>query len=160
MLLDIREGDEILVPAHTWCATAISFARLGAKIIWVDIDPETLVLNLESIKKVVSKKTKGNNTGTSLWISVLPNGEISEFCKKRNIIIIEDCAQSLGASINKKLSGAFGDISMFSFHANKNITTLGEGGMITVNSARYAKNINLLKHNGVSLFDEDREFYC
>lgn len=158
MLLDIKDGDEILVPAHTWCATAISFARLGAKIIWVDIDPETFVINLESIKKVVSKKTKAI-VPVHLYGLMCPMEEISEFCKKRNIIIIEDCAQSLGASINKKLSGTFGDISMFSFHANKNITTLGEGGMITVNSERYANNINLLKHNGVSLFDDNSEFY-
>tara|TARA_Y100000031_G_C8212855_1_gene381869 strand:+ start:185 stop:607 length:423 start_codon:yes stop_codon:yes gene_type:complete len=58
VLIDTNSRDEIIVPAHTWCATAISFARFGAKIIWADIDSSTLVISVENIKKVVTKKTK------------------------------------------------------------------------------------------------------
>ena len=58
VLIDTKKGDEFIIPAHTWCATAISYARFGAKIKWADIDPGTLVISLESIKKLVTKKTK------------------------------------------------------------------------------------------------------
>jgi len=158
MLLKIKKGDEVLIPAHTWCATAISFAREGAKIVWMDINSETFVIDIESIKKAVTPKTKAIVI-VHLYGLMCPMDEIVEFCKQRNITIIEDCAQSLGASINGKHCGAFGDISMFSFHANKNISTLGEGGMISVNSDKYANEIFLLKHNGVSSFKNNNEMY-
>ena len=58
MLLNIEPGDEVLIPAHTWCATAISFARQGAKVVWMDINPETFVVDLDSIKNTISPKTK------------------------------------------------------------------------------------------------------
>jgi len=158
ILLNIEPGDEVLIPAHTWCATAISFARQGANVVWMDINPETFVVDLDSIKKTVSPKTKAIVI-VHLYGLMCPMEEIVEFCKQRNIIIIEDCAQSLGASIDGQYCGSFGDISMFSFHANKNISTLGEGGMITVNSDEYANEISLLKHNGVSAFENKGEMY-
>ncbi len=158
MLLKIKPDDEVLIPAHTWCATAISFARQGAKIVWVDINPETCVIDLESIKNTVTPKTKAIVV-VHLYGLMCPMEEIVDFCKQRNIIIIEDCAQSLGASINNNHCGTFGDLSMFSFHANKNISTLGEGGMITVNSDEYANDIFLLKHNGVSAFEQKNDLY-
>ena len=109
------------MPAHTWCATAISYARFGGKIKWADIDPETLVISLESIRKLVTKKTKAIVI-VHLYGMPANMNEIMRFAKKKNLIVIEDCAQSLGASINKKKTGTYGDLSIFSFQSNKNIT--------------------------------------
>jgi dTDP-4-amino-4,6-dideoxygalactose transaminase len=133
MLIETKKNDEIIVPAHTWCATAISFARFGAKIIWADIDSKSLIVSIDSIKKNYSKKTKAIIVVHLYGLPANMN-EIVRFAKEKNIVVIEDCAQALGASINKKKVGTFGDISVFSFHSNKIITTLGEGGMIVVNN--------------------------
>jgi dTDP-4-amino-4,6-dideoxygalactose transaminase len=151
ILIGTNSKDEIIVPAHTWCATAISFARFGAKIIWADIDPETFVISLKNISKLVNKKTKAIVI-VHLYGMPANMHEISNFAKKKKILLIEDCAQSLGSSIGKNKVGTFGDISIFSFHSNKLITTLGEGGMLLVNNKKFQKNVEALRHNGVSTF--------
>lgn len=158
ILIDIKKGDEIIVPSHTWCATAISFAREGAKIVWADIDMETFNISLDSIKKNYTKNTKAI---VAVHLYGLPADiiEIKKFAKEKKLILIEDCAQSLGASINDKKVGTFGDISVFSFHSNKIITTLGEGGMLIINNQKYNKNINSLSHNGVSKFDNNKDYW-
>tara|TARA_Y100000031_G_C8212855_1_gene381870 strand:+ start:604 stop:1374 length:771 start_codon:yes stop_codon:yes gene_type:complete len=85
--------------------------------------------------------------------------EIMAFAKKNKIIVIEDCAQALGASIGNKKVGTFGDISIFSFHSNKIITTLGEGGMLVINNSKYNNNISALRHNGISPFKKTKVNY-
>lgn len=148
MLINTNKKDEIIVPAHTWCATAISFARYGAKIKWADIDPDTFVVSLETIKKQVTKKTKAIVV-VHLYGMPANIEEIALFAQKKKIILIEDCAQSLGSSVKKKKTGIFGDMSVFSFHSNKIITTLGEGGILLVNNKKYDKKVRALAHNGV-----------
>ena len=156
MLIDTKKGDEFIIPAHTWCATAISYARFGGKIKWADIDPETLVISLESIRKLVTKKTKAIVI-VHLYGMPANMNEIMRFAKKKKIIVIEDCAQSLGSSINKKKTGTYGDLSIFSFHSNKIFTTLGEGGMLVVNNKKFDKNVRALLHNGVDQFKRKEE---
>ena len=156
MLIDTKKGDEFIIPAHTWCATAISYARFGGKIKWADIDPETLVISLESIRKLVTKKTKAIVI-VHLYGMPANMNEIMRFAKRKNLIVIEDCAQSLGASINKKKTGTYGDLSIFSFHSNKIFTTLGEGGMLVVNNKKFDKNVRALLHNGVDQFKRKEE---
>ena len=85
--------------------------------------------------------------------------EIMAYAKKKKIIVIEDCAQALGASIGNKKVGTFGDISIFSFHSNKIITTLGEGGMLVVNNLKYNNNISALRHNGVTSFKKQPNYW-
>ena len=158
MLIETKKNDEIIVPAHTWCATAISFARFGAKIIWADIDSKSLIVSIDSIKKNYSKKTKAIIVVHLYGLPANMN-EIVRFAKEKNIVVIEDCAQALGASINKKKVGTFGDISVFSFHSNKIITTLGEGGMIVVNNKNFLSDIEALRHNGVKKFKDQRHYW-
>lgn len=155
ILINLKKNDEVIIPSHTWCATAISFAREGAKIIWADIDRDTFNISLESIKRNYSKKTRAI---VIVHLYGLPADiiEIKKFAKKKKLILIEDCAQALGASINNKKVGTFGDISVFSFHSNKIITTLGEGGMLIVNNQKYIKNIKSLSHNGISKFNNKK----
>ena len=156
MLVGTKKGDEFIIPAHTWCATAISYARFGAQIKWADIDPETSVISLDSIKRLVNKKTKAIVI-VHLYGMPANMREIMKFAKKKKLIVIEDCAQALGSSINKKKTGTFGDLSIFSFHSNKIFTTLGEGGMLVVNNKKFDKNVRALLHNGVSEFNRNNE---
>ena len=83
MLVGTKKGDEFIIPAHTWCATAISYARFGAQIKWADIDPETSVISLDSIKRLVNKKTKAIVI-VHLYGMPANMREIMKFAKKKN----------------------------------------------------------------------------
>ena len=158
LLIDTNKNDEIIIPAHTYCASAIPFARHGAKIVWSDIDLNSKTIDFDDFKKKVSKKTKAVVI-VHLYGYAVNFEKIRKFCKARKIKIIEDCAQALGAEINKKKVGTLGDFSCFSFHAQKNITTLGEGGMIYVKDNILAKKIPGLRHNGHTTYKFKRKYY-
>ena len=158
LLLKIKKGDEIIIPAHTYCASAIPFARQGCKIIWSDIDFKTRVVDIDDIKKKITQKTKAIVI-VHLYGYALDFRNLLSFCKKRKIKIIEDCAQSLGAEIDSKKVGTIGDFSCYSFHAQKNITTLGEGGMIYVKDNKLASKVPGLRHNGHCNFKFKRKNY-
>lgn len=142
-----KPGDEVICPAHTYCASAYPFAKHGAKLIWADINPDTWVVDLNCIKKVATDKTR---VLIVVHLYGLPANmqEIMAFARDRNIWVIEDCAQAIGASVNGKKVGGFGDLSVFSFHSHKNISTLGEGGMLCTNNSRFSALIPGLRHNG------------
>ena len=84
---------------------------------------------------------------------------IKKICKKKKIILIEDCAQSLGAKIKNKYTGTYGDMSVFSFHQQKNMTTLGEGGMLVVNNKKFQKYIPGLRHNGHRAYPNKKKYW-
>ena len=153
-----EKGDEVIIPAHTYTASAYPFIKHGAKISWADIDLETRVVNLESVMAAYSNKTKAivivHLYGFGVDIEPIIN-----FAKERNLLVIEDVAQAMGVQIGSKFAGSFGDISVFSFHSHKNITTLGEGGMICCNDKRYGEILPMLRHNGHSSYAEERENY-
>ena len=158
LLLNLRKNDEIIIPAHTYCASAIPFARQGAKIIWADINFDTRVVDLEDIKKKITSKTKAILI-VHLYGYACDFKNIINFCKKRKIKIIEDCAQSLGAKIQNKKVGILGDFSCYSFHGQKNITTLGEGGMLYVKNKILALKVPGLRHNGHCKYHFKRKNY-
>jgi perosamine synthetase len=158
LLLKLKKGDEIIIPAHTYCASAIPFARQGAKIVWADINFNSRVVEIEDIKKKITKKTKAIMI-VHLYGYMCDFENIKKFCKKRNIKIIEDCAQSLGAELRGKKAGTVADFSCFSFHAQKNITTLGEGGMLYVKENNLASKVPGLRHNGHCGFNFKRKNY-
>ena len=137
-LCQFEEGDEFICPTHTFTASAYPFIKKGAKPIWADIDRDTRVVTLETIKKVITPKTRAVVV-VHLYGFIIPDiEEIAKFCKENNILLIEDVAQALGTEINGKKAGTFGDFGVFSFHSHKNITTLGEGGMLVVKEKKYA----------------------
>ena len=158
LLLNFKKGDEVIIPAHTYCASAIPFARQGAKIIWGDIDIDTRVIDIKDIKKKITSKTKAIII-VHLYGYACDFSEIIQMCKKNKIKIVEDCAQSLGAEIKKKKVGTLGDFSCFSFHSQKNITTLGEGGMLYVKENALASKVPGLRHNGHCDFKFKRKNY-
>ncbi|EMN47121.1 DegT/DnrJ/EryC1/StrS aminotransferase family protein [Leptospira interrogans str. L1207] len=158
-LTGLRSGDEVIIPGHTYCASAIPFGRTGATLVWADIDPETFLISLESIQKLVTNKTKAIVV-VHLYGMIIPDIlEIAKFAKSKNILLIEDCAQSLGAVLNGKSCGTFGDFAAFSFHGQKNITTMGEGGILTLKNVSLADKVPGLRHNGHAPFLNKTDYW-
>ena len=129
-----------------------------AKIVWSDINFNTRVVDLADIRSKITSKTKAILI-VHLYGYVCDFKDIVSFCRKRKIKIIEDCAQSLGAKINNKKAGTLGDFSCYSFHAQKNITTLGEGGMLYVKDKSLASKVSGLRYNGHCDFKFKRKNY-
>lgn len=154
-----KDGDEIVTPSHTFTSSVYPFIKKGAKVVWADIDLDTRVVTLESIKKCITSKTKAIVV-VHLYGFIIPDiQDIADFAKEHNILLVEDVAQAMGTSINGKKAGTFGDFGIFSFHSHKNITTLGEGGILTVKDRKYADIIPMLRHNGHCGFDYERKHY-
>lgn len=158
-LTGLKSGDEVIIPGHTYCASAIPFGRTGATLVWADIDPETFLVSFESIQKLVTNKTKAIVV-VHLYGMIIPDiTEIAKFAKSKNILLIEDCAQSLGAVLNGKSCGTFGDFAAFSFHGQKNITTMGEGGILTLKNTSLSGKVPGLRHNGHAPFLNKTDYW-
>ena len=157
-LCEIKPGDEVIVPAITFISTSLPFLAKGARIVFADIDEKTLNMTPEAIEQAITKKTKAI---VFVHFSGLV-GDMKEICalaKKRKIKLIEDCAHAPGARYRGKRVGSFGDVGCFSFHTIKNMTTLGEGGMITTNDARMAYDIPRLRWVGTTLYEKQDHFW-
>lgn len=159
MLLNLSHGDEVIIPAHTYCASALAFARRGAVIRWADIDPKSLTIAPESLRNLVTSKTKAIVV-VHLYGLLSPHiEEIATFAKERGIPLIEDCAQALGAKLIDRHCGTFGDFGCYSFHAQKNLSTLGEGGMLVVANPALAEKVSGLRLNGHAPFAIKPEYW-
>jgi len=157
-LCQFKEGDEVIIPGHTYTASAYPFLKKGAKIAWADIDIETRVVTAETIEKCITDKTKAIVV-VHLYGYGADMPAIMQLAQEKGLIVIEDAAQALGVEVDGKMVGTFGDFGVFSFHSHKNMTTLGEGGMLTVKNDHIARILPMLRHNGHCGFDYDRESY-
>lgn len=158
ILCKFQDGDEVILPGYTFSATAIPFGMTGVKLVFADIDPKRWTIDPKDIEKKITPHTKAIIAVHLLGMPAdMPT--IMEIAKKHNLRVIEDCAQAPGASIDGKKVGSFGDFGCFSFHGAKNITTLGEGGAITVKSDEDAALLPGLRHNGIRPFPAGRERY-
>tara|TARA_B100000886_G_C20421800_1_gene491974 strand:- start:186 stop:1364 length:1179 start_codon:yes stop_codon:yes gene_type:complete len=157
-IIDLKKNDEVIIPSHTYCASAIPFARNSAKIIWSDINLDTRVVDFSDIKRKITKKTKAV-VFVHLYGYAINLKPIEKYLRDRGIIIIEDCAQALGAMVNNKMVGTQGDFACYSFHAQKNITTLGEGGMLFFKNKKFKNLFTQMRHNGHCNFDFKRKNY-
>lgn len=158
ILTGVGPGDEVIIPAHTYNASAYPFARRGVAIRWADIDPVTFVMSAESVAALITPRTKVV-VAVHLYGLPVDMGPLMEVTSSRGIIIVEDCAQSIGARYREQLTGSLGDISIFSFHSHKNISTLGEGGLIAVRSKALAAHVPGLRHNGHRPFARSDDRY-
>jgi dTDP-4-amino-4,6-dideoxygalactose transaminase len=158
ILSRVGPGDEVLIPAHTFCASAIPFGKTGAKIVWTDIDPATRVVSVESIKQRLTPRTKVIVV-VHLYGLMAEMDPIMELARSHNCLVLEDCAQAIGAAYKGRKAGSIGDFGAFSFHCQKNLTTLGEGGVLTLRSEELAEKVPGLRHNGCRPFDYEREDY-
>ena len=139
--------DEIITTPFTFIATAEAIIRSGATPVFVDIDPITFNIDPLAIEKAITKNTVGI-LPVHIYGLACDIKRISKIAKKYNLFIVEDCAQSFGASIGKKKTGSFGDCGAFSFFPSKNLGGFGDGGLITTNSKDIAKLIKTLRNHG------------
>ena len=153
-----NEGDEVVIPSHTFTASAYPYVKKGAKLVWADVDLHTRVVTAESIERVLTPRTKAVVV-VHLYGYVADMPAIAALCKDRGLILIEDAAQAIGAEIGGVKAGAFGDMAIFSFHSHKNLTTLGEGGMLYVRDPKLAALVPTLRHNGHCGYPEPRPNY-
>ena len=157
-LCEFEPGDEVIIPSHTFTSSAYPFAKKGAKIVWADIDLQTRVVTAETIEEKISAHTKAVVV-VHLYGYAADMPSIMDLAERHSLLVIEDAAQSMGTDVDGKKSGTFGDFGVFSLHSHKNITTLGEGGMMVVRKKKYADIIPMLRHNGHCDFPFDREDY-
>ena len=158
ILCRLGPGDEVIIPAYTFCATAIPFGMTGARIVWADIQPDTWMIDPQDIEKKITARTK---VIVPVHLLGMPADMpvIMEIANRHGLRVIEDCAQAPGAAIHGRKVGTFGDFGCFSFHGAKNLTTLGEGGILTVRSDADAALVPGVRHNGVRPFPPERERY-
>lgn len=142
--LDLAKGDEVLVSSSTNIATALAALHNGAVPVPVDSESVTWNLNLDLIEELITPKTRAI-IPVHLYGHPVDMDRLMEIARKHNLVVIEDCAESHGATVRGKMTGGFGDMACFSFYANKVITT-GEGGMITTSNEEYAKKLRLLRN--------------
>lgn len=157
-LCQFEEGDEVICPSHTFTATLYPFLKRGAKVAWADIDLETRVVTVETLSKALTEKTKAIVV-VHLYGYAADMPAIMEFAKEHNLMVMEDNAQAMGTMVGGQMAGSFGDFGIFSFHSHKNITTLGEGGMLVLKDEAMAKIVPMLRHNGHKPFDFVQEEY-
>jgi len=133
--IDIKKGDEVIIPNFTIISNALAVIKLGATPILIDCKIDNWNMNVKDIENKISKKTKAIII-THIYSFSNPMDKIKKLLKNKKIVIVEDAAEVLGLKYKGKLCGSFGDISTFSFYANKHVTT-GEGGMISTNNPKY-----------------------
>ena len=143
----IGAGDEVVLPAFTFFATAEAVSYTGAKPVFADVDPATFNLSLESLKKSVTAKTRAVIV-VHLFGQCGALDEIAAFCKERKLVLIEDCAQSLGAEYQGRRAGSWGDFGCFSFYPTKNLGAVGDAGLMTTRSPEHDKTLRMLRHHG------------
>ena len=136
----LKINDEVLIPAICWSTSLWPIVQLGLKPIFVDVDLSTLNISIKDLKNKISNNTKAIMCVHVLGISS-DMDEIKKFCKKKNIIILEDTCESLGARFNNSSLGTIGEFGSYSFYYSHQITS-GEGGMVVCNNL---ENYNILK---------------
>ncbi len=147
ILSGIKKGDEIICPVFTCTATNIPLLYIGAKIKFADVNPDTLNISIESVKNLITKKTKAivfvNYAGLPCELN-----ELNKIAKKNKLILIQDAAQSLGATYKKKSITSYADYTIFSFQAIKHVTS-GDGGMLVLKNKNLAKKALRIRWFGI-----------
>jgi len=151
--LELKKNDEIILPSFTIISCIMPIVRCGGKPVLVDVNLDDWNMNIDEVKKKINSKTK---------CIIIPHlyglpakiDELKDICKINNIKIIEDTAEAIGLKYKNKMCGSFGDISTFSFYANKHITT-GEGGMICTDNKLYYEKCKYLRN---LCFNDSRRF--
>ena len=144
--LGVGAGDEVVVPAYTWMATAMVVKYVGAQIVFVDVEPETLCLDPKKFEAAITDKTKAV-IPVHMLASMADMEAILAIAKRHNIFVIEDCAHAQGGQWNGKGVGSWGHVGSFSFQQSKTMAS-GEGGICITNDGELAERIARIKHIG------------
>lgn len=148
LLIDIKEGDEVIMPSYTFVSTANAFVLRGAKVVFIDVNEDTMNIDENLIEAAITSRTKAvvvvHYAGWSCDME-----KVASLCKKHSLSLIEDAAQALGATYKGKKLGTFGALSCFSFHETKNIQC-GEGGALVINDESYFKRAEIIREKGTN----------
>ncbi len=157
-VFDLREGDEVIVTPNTFIATTLVLLKEKVKPVYADIDPRTFNIDPSKIEEKVTPRTK------AIYVvhyggQICDMDPIMEIAKKHSLFVMEDCAHTVGAEYKGKKAGSIGDIGCFSFHSLKNITTLGEGGMITTNRDDFVDAIGKMRCMSIGQWPEEQKTF-
>jgi len=148
LLCDIKPGDEVIMPSYTFVSTANAFVLRGAKIVFVDIRPDTMNIDETLIEAAVTKKTKVivpvHYAGVSCEMDV-----IDDIAKRYGLLVVEDAAQAIMSKYKGKNCGALGDFGCFSFHETKNLSC-GEGGALVIKDRKYTGDAEIIREKGTN----------
>jgi dTDP-4-amino-4,6-dideoxygalactose transaminase len=148
LLIDIKNGDEVIMPSYTFVSTANAFVLRGARPIFIDINPDTLNINEQLIAEAITHKTKAivpvHYAGVACEMLA-----INQLAKTNHLYVIEDAAQAVGSFYHKKPLGTFGDLAAFSFHETKNIIS-GEGGALIINNPIFSQRAEIIREKGTN----------
>ncbi|MEZ9657982.1 dTDP-4-amino-4,6-dideoxygalactose transaminase [Vibrio sp. 10N.261.52.F3] len=149
ILIDIKEGDEVIMPSYTFVSTANAFVLRGAKVVFVDVRPDTMNIDETKIEAAISAKTKAivpvHYAGVACEMDT-----IMGLASKYNLFVIEDAAQGMMATYKGRALGTIGHLGAFSFHETKNYTSGGEGGLLIVNDKRFAERAEVIREKGTN----------
>lgn len=143
----IGPGDEVITTPFTFFSTAEAIVLVGAKPVFVDIEPDTFNINPELIRPAISPSTKAV---IAVHLFGLPANiyEIKQQCEDYGIYLIEDCAQSFGAAVDDRKTGSIGDLGCFSFFPSKNLGGFGDGGLVSTQNSELAERLRMLRNHG------------
>jgi len=157
-ILGIGPGDEVIVPPLTFIATSQPVLKQGGIPVFADVDPRTFNPDPKSIAEKITPRTR------AIYLvhyggQICDMDPIMELAAKHGLAVVEDCAHVPGAEYKGRKAGSFGDFGSFSFHSLKNMTTLGEGGMLTANNDRYAEEVPILRCMGLKSYENQADYW-
>ena len=149
LLIDIKPGDEVIMPSYTFVSTANAFVLRGAKIVFVDIRPDTMNVDERLIEAAVTEKTRAivpvHYAGVGCDMDV-----IMDIAERHNLYVIEDAAQGMMSSYKGQALGTIGHLGAFSFHETKNYTSGGEGGLLIINNEKFKERAEIIREKGTN----------
>jgi dTDP-4-amino-4,6-dideoxygalactose transaminase len=148
MAFEVGPGDEVIVPSFTFFATASAVWRLGARVVFADIDPVTFNLDPDAVEEAITPATKAI-IPVHLFGQCADMNAIEELAVRFDLRVIEDVAQSIGAEYRDRPAGSIGDVGCFSFYPTKNLGGFGDGGMLTTNDRELAERLRQLAAHGM-----------
>jgi dTDP-4-amino-4,6-dideoxygalactose transaminase len=147
MAAGIGAGDEVIVPAHTYIASALAVLHAGAEPVFCDVEPDTGLVDVRSAAEVVGPRTAALMV-VHLYGQACDMDAATEFAEGRGLALVEDAAQAHGATWSGRRAGSFGTFAGFSFYPSKNLGALGDGGAITTSDPELAERARMLRHLG------------
>ena len=149
VLIDIQPGDEVIMPSYTFVSTANAFVLRGAKIVFVDIRPDTMNIDERLIEAAITPKTRAivpvHYAGVACEMDA-----IMAIAERHNLYVVEDAAQGMMSSYKGRALGTIGHLGAFSFHETKNYTSGGEGGLLIINDERFAERAEVIREKGTN----------
>ncbi|MFP4079719.1 MAG: DegT/DnrJ/EryC1/StrS family aminotransferase [Ectothiorhodospira sp.] len=155
----IGPGDEVITTSFTFIATAEAIRYVGATPVFVDIDPKTFNIDPEGVAAAITPRTRAL-LPVHLFGQPADMPRLSALCRKHDLLMIEDCAQSFGATVDGRQTGSLGDFGCFSFFPSKNLGAFGDGGLVTARDAEHAARLRNLRNHGSDVrYHHDRIGY-